>query len=148
MGSGWDSLAQYILPVKRGHPILLKLFTRIIEKIGDITYHLDEIRDFYKLDRRLDGNFNLYRDLCFMSKSTFFDILVFSVSPFGRGVGLRYKYICPGRSEHMHYLYFSEVDSSARVCFGIESLIGELPSPRLSLWNALVATAYIGNLCE
>jgi alpha 1,6-mannosyltransferase len=106
-GGEWDSLAQYVFAAKQGHPILLELIARIIEKAGDIANHLDSVEELMNrevlgmtgpgiftniigewIKKGWDASFNVHRDWRSMPNATLFgDILVLPVWAFGTGVG-------------------------------------------------------------
>jgi hypothetical protein len=105
-GGQWDSLAQYVFAAKQGHPIMLELVARIIEKAGDIANYLDtqelQNRDVLGMTgpgiftevvsewikSQWDGSFNLHRDWRSMANATVFgDVLVLPIWAFGSGVG-------------------------------------------------------------
>jgi alpha 1,6-mannosyltransferase len=107
-GGEWDSLAQYVFAAKQGHPIMLELIARIIEKGGDIANHLDSVEELMNrevlgmtgpgiftdiigewIKNRWDASFNLHRDWRGMTNATLFgDVLVLPVWAFGTGVGM------------------------------------------------------------
>jgi len=121
-GGQWDSVAQYVFAAKQGHPILLELIARIIEKAGDIANHLDSVEQLMNrevlhmtgpgiftdviaewIKSQWDGSFNLHRDWRAMSNATLFgDVLVLPIWAFGSGVGFPNTYgwddprICAG----------------------------------------------------
>jgi mannosyltransferase OCH1-like enzyme len=106
-GGEWDSLAQYVFAAKQGHPILLELIARVIEKAGDIANRLDAVDEIMNrevlgmtgpgiftdligewIKTKWDASFNLHRDWRRMTNATVFgDILVLPVWAFGSGVG-------------------------------------------------------------
>jgi alpha 1,6-mannosyltransferase len=106
-GGEWDSLAQYVFAAKQGHPILLELIARIVEKAGDIANHLDSVEELMNrevlgmtgpgiftdliaewIKNKWDASFNLHRDWRLMSEARLFgDILVLPIWAFGSGLG-------------------------------------------------------------
>jgi mannosyltransferase OCH1-like enzyme len=105
-GGDWDNVAQYIFAAKQGHPVLLELVARIIEKAGDIANRLDTVgvknmevlaltgpglfSDMIGewIKNRWDASFNLHRDWRHLTSPTLFgDILILPVWAFNAGVG-------------------------------------------------------------
>jgi len=107
-GGQWTSLAQYIFAAKQGHPVLLEIIARIVEKAGDIAIHLDSVEELRNrevlgmtgpeiftdliaewIKKQWDASFNYKRDWRNMSNPILFgDILVLPVWAFGSGVGM------------------------------------------------------------
>ena len=107
-GGEWDSLAQYVFAAKQGHPIMLELIARIIEKGGEIANHLDEVEELKNrevlgmtgpgiftdvigewIKSQWDASFNYHRDWRKMKEPILFgDVLVLPVWAFGSGVGM------------------------------------------------------------
>jgi len=106
-GGQWTSMAQYVFAAKQGHPIMLEIIARIIEKGGEIANRLDSVKELMNrevlgmtgpgiftdiiaewIKSQWDATFNLERDWKNMSNATLFgDILVLPVWAFGSGVG-------------------------------------------------------------
>lgn len=106
-GGEWDGVCQYVFAAKQGHPVLLELIARIVEKAGAIANKLDAVEELNNrevleitgpelftevvsqwIKQRFDSSFEFRRDWHEMTTATLFgDILVLPIWAFSSGRG-------------------------------------------------------------